>query len=123
MIAYLDDGWIYKRLEAADKIVFLRKYRQEDGILLVKLFYETINRINIKDYTEEQVSAWATGKIDLEKWDQFFLAHYSIVAVDNDVIVGFGDIGQSSYLFTRIIKGRNCHSNMQQFRTSFSRRS
>ena len=63
--------------------------------------------VYIKDYTEEQVSAWATGNIDLEKWDQFFQAHYSIVAVDNDVIVGFGDIGQSSYLFTRIIKGRN----------------
>ena len=67
MIAYLDDGWIYKRLEAADKIVFLRKYRQEDGILLVKLFYETIHSINTKNYAEEQVSAWATGKIDLER--------------------------------------------------------
>lgn len=41
LIAYLDDSWIYKRLEAADKIVLLRKYRQEDGILLAKLFYET----------------------------------------------------------------------------------
>ena len=28
LIAYLDDSWIYKRLDAADKVVFLRKYRQ-----------------------------------------------------------------------------------------------
>ena len=54
---------------------------------------------------EEQVSARATGKIDLEKWDQSFQAHCSIAADDSDVIVGFGDMGQSSYLFTRIIKG------------------
>ena len=28
LIAYLDDSWIYRRLKAADKIVFLRNYRQ-----------------------------------------------------------------------------------------------
>ena len=98
LIAYLDDSWIYKRLETADKTIFLRRYRQEDGILLAKLFYETVHSINIRDYTEEQVSAWATGKIDLEKWDHSFQEHYSIVAVDNDVIAGFGDIDQSGYL-------------------------
>ena len=41
---------------------------------------------------------WATGKVDLEKWGQSLLEHYSLVAVENDIIIGFGDIDQTGYL-------------------------
>jgi len=43
---------------------------------------------NARDYTKEQLDVWATGKIDLEKWNQLFQEHYSIVAVDNENILG-----------------------------------
>ena len=36
--------------------------------------------------------------MDLEKWNQSFLEHYSIVAVEDEVIVGFGDIDKTGYL-------------------------
>lgn len=34
----------------------------------------------------------------MEKWNQSLLEHFSIVAVEDDVIVGFGDIDKTGYL-------------------------
>lgn len=76
----------------------IRKYQQSDCKILAELFYHTIHTVNAKDYTEEQVNAWATGQVDLEKWDRSFQEHYSLVAVEDGIIVGFGDIDKTGYL-------------------------
>ena len=44
------------------------------------------------------MNAWATGRLDLEKWNRSFQEHYSLVAADNGIIVGFGDIDETGYL-------------------------
>lgn len=76
----------------------LRKYQQSDCKVLAELFYHTVHTVNAKDYTEEQLNAWATGEVDLEKWNQSFQEHDSFVAVENGMIVGFGDIDHTGYL-------------------------
>ena len=53
--------------------------------------------VNAKDYTKEQLDAWATGQVDMENWNQSLLEHYSIVALDDGMIVGFGDIDKIGY--------------------------
>ena len=54
--------------------------------------------VNAKDYTKEQLDAWATGQVDMDNWNQSLLEHYSIVALDDGMIVGFGDIDKTGYL-------------------------
>lgn len=76
----------------------LRKYQSSDCREVTELFFNTVHIINAKDYTKEQLDVWATGQADLEKWDQSLQGHYSVVAVENDVIVGFGDIDSTGYL-------------------------
>ncbi len=76
----------------------VRKYQQSDCKELTELFYNTVHTVNAKDYTKEQLNAWATGQVDLEKWDQSLQEHFSVVAVDHEVIVGFGDIDKTGYL-------------------------
>lgn len=76
----------------------LRRYESSDCKEVAELFYNTVHIINAKDYTKEQLDVWATGQADLEKWDQSLQGHYSVVAVENDVIVGFGDIDSTGYL-------------------------
>ncbi len=76
----------------------IRKYELSDCEALAKLFYDTVHSVNIKDYTMEQVSAWATGEVDLTAWDKSFSAHYTVVAEYDGVIVGFGDIAENGYL-------------------------
>lgn len=76
----------------------LRKYITSDCEHLAELFYQTVHHVNAKDYTKKQLDVWATGRIDLKEWDRSFSEHYTIVAVENDEIVGFGDIDKSGYL-------------------------
>lgn len=78
--------------------MILRKYVPSDSITLLKLFYNTVHIINRKDYTENQCNAWATKTVDLEQWNISFLQHYTIVAENNGIIVGFGDIDKTGYL-------------------------
>lgn len=76
----------------------IRDYEPQDCGELAELFYNTVHTVNAKDYTKEQLDVWATGKVDLEKWDQSFREHYSVVAVDGKIIIGFGDIDKTGYL-------------------------
>lgn len=78
--------------------MFIREYQSSDCKELTKLFYNTVHTVNAKDYTEEQLDTWATGQVDLNKWAQSLREHYSIVAVENEMLVGFGDIDESGYL-------------------------
>lgn len=76
----------------------LREYEQSDCRKLTELFYNTVHIVNAKDYTKEQLDVWATGQVDLEKWNQSLQEHYSIVAAEDNIIVGFGDIDKTGYL-------------------------
>lgn len=76
----------------------LRRYQSPDCKEITKLFYNTVHIVNAKDYTKEQLDVWATRQVDLEKWNQSLQELYSIVAVDNGIIVGFGTIDKDGYL-------------------------
>lgn len=76
----------------------IREYRSSDCKDLIELFYNTVHTINAKDYTKEQLDVWATGREDSEGWNRLLKEHFSIVALEDDVIVGFGDIDKTGYL-------------------------
>lgn len=78
--------------------MILRKYEPSDCRPIAELFYHTVHSVNAKDYTQEQLNAWATGKLDLDKWNQSLSEHYAVVAVEKGIIVGFGDIDKTGYL-------------------------
>mgnify|MGYP002233563868 FL=1 len=62
----------------------IRTYQPEDCKTLIELFYNTVHTVNAKDYTKEQLDAWTTGIVDLEKWNQSFEEHFSLVALDGE---------------------------------------
>ena len=76
----------------------IRQYEPADCENLAKLFYETVHTINAKDYSQEQLNVWATDNIDLDVWNESLSEHYTVVGVENNIIVGFGDIDKSGYL-------------------------
>lgn len=78
--------------------MIIRKYVSTDCKQVADLFYETVHSVNAKDYTIEQLDAWADGSLDLEKWDKSFIENYTLVAVEDNCIVGFGDIDRTGYL-------------------------
>ena len=78
--------------------MLFREYQTSDCKEITELFYSTVHTVNAKDYTKEQLDVWATEQVDLEKWNQSLQEHYSIVAIEDGVIVGFGDIDKTGYL-------------------------
>lgn len=76
----------------------IRRYQSGDCREIAGLFYWTVHRVNVRDYSEDQLDVWATGDVDLEVWDRSFREHFSLVAVENERIVGFGDMDETGYL-------------------------
>lgn len=78
-------------------IMEVRLYTPADAEEVVSLFYETVHAVNKRDYTHEQLCAWAPQNISVEKWNKSLLANYTIVVVIDNVIAGFGDIDSTGY--------------------------
>lgn len=78
--------------------MIIRKYRPSDCADMAKLFHDTVHKINAKDYSNEQLDAWASGNINLEEWDASFLEHNTFVAEIDGNIVGFADMDNTGYL-------------------------
>ncbi len=78
--------------------MIIREYESADCGFLEELFCETVHAVNARDYTEEQLDAWAAGTVDLEKWDHSFRQHHTYVAVMDGQIAGFGDMDDTGYL-------------------------
>lgn len=76
----------------------VRSYRSSDCGQIAELFYNTVHSVNSRDYTTEQLDAWATGEVDFIAWDKSLLEHYSLVAEIDGDLVAFGDIDDSGYI-------------------------
>ena len=76
----------------------IRKYQAEDLEEIVQLFYETIQTVNRKDYSQEQVEVWSNRCENLRKNKTFFEKLYTVVAVEGEKIIGYGNIDRTGYL-------------------------
>ncbi len=76
----------------------LKKYEPENCKELAMLFYDTVHNINKADYTPQELDVWATGMIDIKKWNESLMNHYSLVAWKDDKIIGFADMAYDGYL-------------------------
>ena len=76
----------------------IRPYRSSDCPALAELFYQTVHTVCARDYSPEQLDAWADGRVELAAWDASFRAHDTRVAEEGDAIVGFADLGPDGYL-------------------------
>lgn len=78
--------------------MIIRPYQPEDCKELARLFFNTVHTVNAKDYTKQQLNAWATGSVDLEAWNRSLTEHFTLVAMENGIITGFGDMDATGYL-------------------------
>lgn len=78
--------------------MFIRNYKSSDCEQLAVLFYQTVHTVNAADYSAKQLYAWAPGTVDLSEWNASFLRHKTLVAIQDGIIAGFGDIDETGYL-------------------------
>ena len=98
--------------------MILRKYKSDDCLKLLKLFYDTVRTVNKKDYNDEQLSVWAPDNYIEEKyntWQKSLSENFTVIAEKNGDIVGFGDIEKNGYLNRSFV-----HKNYQSRRIASS---
>jgi putative acetyltransferase len=79
--------------------VSIRDYRPDDVQALANLYFNTIHRINIAHYTQEQVDVWAPQScLEMEGWAKKFLRTNPIVAIVGDEVVGFAEFEPNGHI-------------------------
>lgn len=76
----------------------IRRYKDEDCESVSQLFYETVHAVNAKDYSAEQLSAWADSPDRLQAKARDLLRQFTLTAEISGVIAGFGSIDKSGCL-------------------------
>ena len=87
----------------------VRKLIKGEEIELWEMFYNTIHNVNIRDYDENQIEAWAPGDFDVNIAIQKFRDIDPFVAIKNGKIIGYADI-QSDGLIDHFY----CHHEFQR---------
>jgi len=81
--------------------VELRKFKESDTSQIVTLFYETVHTVNAKDYSLEQIEAWAPKgekEAKIANWRESLSRNITYVAESDGKIIGFCDMTVTGYL-------------------------
>ncbi len=79
--------------------IIIRPYTETDAPFLAAIYFNTIHRINAKDYSSEQLDAWApNSSLETEGWMRKWQKLPPIIAVINDKIVGFAEFENNGHI-------------------------
>lgn len=76
----------------------LRPYRDDDAAATLDVFRRAITLLASRDYTAEQVAAWASPDIDPAVWAERRAASRTRVAEVGGRVVGFTDVDEDGYV-------------------------
>lgn len=70
----------------------------DEAAVLKQLFFNTIRAINSRDYSAEQVAAWAPDDVCDQRWMDKIASIKPVVAVIGETIVGYTDLQPDGYI-------------------------
>ena len=89
-------------------MVRIRNYQASDAKALWEIYFHTVRNINVRDYSQEQVEAWAPSDFDSELWQKCLHRIQPFVAELDGRVVGYTDL-QSNGLIDHFF----CHHEYQ----------
>ncbi|MBD2054674.1 GNAT family N-acetyltransferase [Oculatella sp. FACHB-28] len=87
----------------------IRLFETQDAEQVARLFHETVHAVNIRDYSSNQVNAWAPDDVHFRNWAEVCSSRFTHVADDEGVIAGFGELEVNGH-----IDCFYCHKNYQR---------
>ena len=78
--------------------MFVRDFSFGDEPALHTVFYSAIHTIAVRDYTPEQLKAWAPDPPDVVRWTARMRAIRPFVVEDERRIVGYADLQANGYI-------------------------
>jgi len=94
-----------RMIKMAARTTRIRGYRAGDAPAIVRLFFDTVRAVNRLDYSEEQVEAWAPGVPDPEEWHARMNGRRTLVAEEDDRVVGFAELEVDGHLDMLYVRG------------------
>ncbi|MBY7730102.1 GNAT family N-acetyltransferase [Vibrio splendidus] len=76
-------------------MVKIRNYQASDAKALWEIYFHTVRNINIRDYSQEQVEAWAPSGFEPELWKKCLHRIQPFVAELDGCVVGYTDLQPS----------------------------
>ena len=73
----------------------IRPVKRADIPQIARLYYETVHRVNARDYGPEQIRAWAPRVYPEAHWQRRFRRYRVLVAEEEGKVVGFVELGRT----------------------------
>ena len=79
----------------------IMRFKESDVEEIVSLFYGTVHSVNLRDYTQAELNAWAPREekeLKINAWSISLSQNISFVAKVDDQVVGFADLTYDGHL-------------------------
>lgn len=73
-------------------MVRIRNYQTSDAKALWEIYFHTVRNVNVRDYSQQQVEAWAPSSFDSELWQKRMNELLPFVAELDGCVVGYTDL-------------------------------
>lgn len=78
--------------------LLIRAFQPGDAPALWAVFFESVRQVAARDYSPEQVAAWAPEQPDLAQWTQRLQRLAPFVAERAAALVGYADVQADGYI-------------------------
>ncbi|MGD2082193.1 MAG: GNAT family N-acetyltransferase [Chromatiales bacterium] len=78
--------------------VRVRGARASDAPAVSRLYYETVHRVNSRDYRPDQIAAWAPRVHPAEFWVRRWRRYRVLVAEVGGQVAGFAELGDEGHI-------------------------
>jgi putative acetyltransferase len=87
------------RLADNDGLMRIRRFQDKDATGTADLFRDTVKRVNCRDYSPNQVKAWAPDDMDVEIWRIRLSAAQTFVAeTEEGELLGFISVDRARHI-------------------------
>lgn len=78
--------------------LLIRRYKDSDIPEISKIYYKTVHEVNSKDYTQEQIKAWAPEVYPDRFWEERF-KHFDVYVAEQDgEVLGFVELEETGHI-------------------------
>jgi putative acetyltransferase len=86
-------------------LVQIRRYREGEELALFEIYHSAIHLVACRDYTQEQIEAWAPRSLDSELWRSRIRGINPFVAELAGQLVGYADLQPNGYIDHFFVSG------------------
>jgi len=83
----------------------LRRFQEGDAPALYQVYFSAVHTIAARDYTPEQVFAWAPVECDMDLWAERMRTIKPFVVERQGCILGYADVQPSGYINHFFVSG------------------